>query len=79
MYFGENRGIPDATKLADVAAAVGIRSTALYHYFESKLHCLYIVMADALKKFLPQRVRAGHTNTHDDSLTRFLAVLREIV
>ena len=37
-YFGENGY--EATKLADVAAAVGIGSTALYHYFESKLHCL---------------------------------------
>ncbi|MGZ4271845.1 MAG: TetR/AcrR family transcriptional regulator, partial [Solirubrobacteraceae bacterium] len=26
------------SKWADVAAAVGIGSTALYHYFESKLH-----------------------------------------
>ncbi len=37
-YFGEYRY--ETTKLADVAAAVGIGSTALYHYFESKLHCL---------------------------------------
>ena len=53
-YFGENGY--EATKLADVAAAVGIGSTALYHYFESKLHCLYVIMADALG-VLPQRVR----------------------
>jgi AcrR family transcriptional regulator len=45
-YFGENGY--EATKLADVAAAVGIGSTALYHYFDSKLHCLYVIMADAL-------------------------------
>ena len=32
-------------------AAVGIGSTALYHYFESKLHCLYVIMADALESF----------------------------
>jgi AcrR family transcriptional regulator len=37
------------SKWADVAAAVGIGSTALYHYFESKLHCLYEIMADALE------------------------------
>src|SRR3954452_20666728 len=37
------------SKWADVAKAVGIGSTALYHYFESKLHCLYVVMADTLE------------------------------
>ena len=39
------------SKWADVAAEVGIGSTALYHYFESKLHCLYVIMADALESF----------------------------
>jgi AcrR family transcriptional regulator len=48
-YFGEH-GYED-TKWADVAAAVGIGSTALYHYFESKQHCLYVIMADALESF----------------------------
>jgi AcrR family transcriptional regulator len=37
------------SKWADVAAEVGIGSTALYHYFESKLHCLYEIMAEALE------------------------------
>jgi AcrR family transcriptional regulator len=37
------------SKWADVAGAVGIGSTALYHYFESKLHCLYEIMAEALE------------------------------
>ena len=46
-YFGEH-GYED-TKWADVAAAVGIGSTALYHYFESKLHCLFEIHADALE------------------------------
>src|SRR4051812_8142634 len=50
------------SKWADVAAAVGIGSTALYHYFESKLHCLYEIMAEALEadreKF--ERITAGH-------------------
>ena len=36
-------------KWADVAGAVGVGSTALYHYFESKLHCLYVIMADAIE------------------------------
>ena len=30
---------------ADIAAGVGVASTALYHYFVSKLHCLYDIRA----------------------------------
>jgi AcrR family transcriptional regulator len=48
-YFGR-QGYED-TKWADVAAAVGVGSTALYHYFESKLHCLYVIMAEAIQSF----------------------------
>jgi AcrR family transcriptional regulator len=32
------------TRWADVGAAVGLQSNALYHYFESKLHCLYEII-----------------------------------
>src|SRR5215208_4620068 len=45
-YFGRHGY--EHTKWADIAAAVGLGSTALYHYFESKLHCLYEIMAEAL-------------------------------
>ena len=40
---------------------MGIGSTALYHYFESKLHCLYEIMAEALQVELEQfeRITAG--------------------
>jgi AcrR family transcriptional regulator len=71
-YFGENGY--EATKLADVAAAVGIGSTALYHYFESKLHCLYVIMADALGLFRSEFDR--ETGGHEDYLDALLAVLR---
>jgi TetR/AcrR family transcriptional regulator, cholesterol catabolism regulator len=71
-YFGENGY--EATKLADVAAAVGIGSTALYHYFESKLHCLYVIMADALGLVLAEFDR--ETSAHEDYLDALLAVLR---
>jgi AcrR family transcriptional regulator len=70
-YFGENGY--EATKLADVAAAVGIGSTALYHYFESKLHCLYVIMADALEFFRSEFER--ETSAHDDYIDALLAVL----
>ena len=48
-HFGRE-GFEDS-KWADVAAAVGVGSTALYHYFESKLHCLYAIMAEAMEVF----------------------------
>src|SRR6476619_7114663 len=37
------------TKWADIAADVGVGPTALYHYFESKQHCLYVIMDQALE------------------------------
>ena len=39
------------TKWADIAADVGVGATALYHYFESKQHCLYEIMDDAIADF----------------------------
>jgi TetR/AcrR family transcriptional regulator, cholesterol catabolism regulator len=39
------------TKWADIAADVGVGPTALYHYFESKQHCLYVIMDQALEDF----------------------------
>jgi AcrR family transcriptional regulator len=48
VQFGKH-GFED-TKWADVAAEVGVGSTALYHYFETKLHCLYVIMAEAIEE-----------------------------
>jgi AcrR family transcriptional regulator len=42
------------SKWADVAQAVGIGATALYHYFESKVHCLYVILAEALEHHLDE-------------------------
>src|SRR5437773_8405392 len=61
------------SKWADVAAAVGIGSTALYHYFESKLHCLYEIMAEALEDELEKFERV--TKEHDDFVAALVAVL----
>src|SRR5256714_8050839 len=47
--FGRS-GYEDA-KWADVASAVGIGPTPLYHYFQSKLHCLYEIMGLAVADF----------------------------
>ena len=46
-FFGEN-GYED-TKWADVAAAVGLGPTALYHYFESKQQCLFEILVEAIE------------------------------
>ncbi|OJU84900.1 MAG: hypothetical protein BGO11_12380 [Solirubrobacterales bacterium 70-9] len=45
--FGEN-GYED-TKWADVATAVGLGPTALYHYFESKQQCLFEILVEAIE------------------------------
>ena len=44
----------EETKWADVAESVGIGSTALYHYFESKQHCLFEIIAKAVTDFREQ-------------------------
>jgi TetR/AcrR family transcriptional regulator, cholesterol catabolism regulator len=62
------------SKWADVATAVGIGSTALYHYFESKLHCLYEIMAEALEAEVERFVLI--TGEHDDFEAALVAVLQ---
>jgi AcrR family transcriptional regulator len=62
-YFGRE-GYEDS-KWADVAKEVGIGSTALYHYFESKLHCLYVIMADARGSY--RGLRAHHRQVRTTS------------
>lgn len=47
-YFGET-GYED-TKWADVATAVGLGPTALYHYFESKQQCLFEILVEAVEE-----------------------------
>src|SRR3982751_2275571 len=64
------------SKWADVAAEVGIGSTALYHYFESKLHCLYVIMADALEADLKDFERI--TNESEDYVTALVTILQRL-
>jgi TetR/AcrR family transcriptional regulator, cholesterol catabolism regulator len=45
------------TRWADIAADVGVGATALYHYFESKQHCLFVIMAEAIAGFHGRFVR----------------------
>jgi AcrR family transcriptional regulator len=39
----------ERSRWADIAEEVGLGQTGLYHYFASKSHCLFTLMADALR------------------------------
>ncbi len=39
------------TRWADIASDVGVGPTALYHYFESKQHCLFVILGEAVADF----------------------------
>ncbi len=54
--FGKNGY--DATKWSTVADQVGIGQTALYHYFESKAHCLLTIMSIELQRSHEMFVKA---------------------
>jgi TetR/AcrR family transcriptional regulator, cholesterol catabolism regulator len=62
------------TKWADIAADVGVGPTALYHYFESKQHCLYVIMDLAIESF---RARFEELTAGDD--TDALAALARVM
>jgi AcrR family transcriptional regulator len=70
-HFGR-QGYED-TKWADIAADVGVGSTALYHYFESKLHCLFEIMVDALSSF--RTVFDETTRSHERFEDGFISLL----
>ncbi|WP_288811166.1 TetR/AcrR family transcriptional regulator [Gordonia hongkongensis] len=52
------------TKWASIADEVGIGQTALYHYFESKAHCLLTIMRNQLGDSI-ERFRAGTAGIPD--------------
>jgi len=66
----------ERTKWADIAADVGIGSTAIYHYFESKQHCLYELMGQALANFQERFDR--NVAAHDDWTEALMAVLVDL-
>ena len=63
------------TKWADIAADVGVGPTALYHYFESKQHCLYVIMEHAIDDFRARFTEL--TTTHRDPRIALDAVMRD--
>jgi AcrR family transcriptional regulator len=68
--FGRNGY--ENTKWADIAGDVGIGPTALYHYFDSKQHCLYVILGEALGE-LHERFDAI-TASNDDPCDALRAV-----
>jgi AcrR family transcriptional regulator len=68
--FGRNGY--ENTRWADIAGAVGIGPTALYHYFDSKQHCLYVILDQALTE-IHERFDTI-TTTHADTAEALRAV-----
>ena len=60
------------TKWADIATDVGVGPTALYHYFVSKQHCLYVIMDQAIEGF---RARFELLTLDGDPLECLVAVI----
>ena len=58
------------TKWADIAADVGVGPTALYHYFESKQHCLFVIMDQAIEGFHARFDRARRCASRPPRRTR---------
>jgi len=63
------------TKWADIAADVGVGPTALYHYFESKQHCLFVLMDDAIEHFRSRFLTL--TTGNPERLAALAAVLQD--
>jgi AcrR family transcriptional regulator len=61
------------TKWADIAGDIGVGATALYHYFESKQHCLYEIMDEAIEDFRSQFVAI---TTAEPDLRRAIGTVR---
>src|SRR4051794_12471501 len=64
------------TKWADIASDVGVGPTALYHYFESKQHCVYVIMEQALESFGTRF--ADITAAGDDPVQTLIAVIDDV-
>ncbi|MEU7836626.1 MULTISPECIES: TetR/AcrR family transcriptional regulator [unclassified Nonomuraea] len=70
--FGKNGY--EATKWSVVADQVGIGQTALYHYFESKAHCLLTIMRLELQRSLEMFTKA--TADQPDPMEALRAAVR---
>jgi AcrR family transcriptional regulator len=64
----------ETTRWADIAGDVGLGATALYHYFESKQHCLFVILQLALHDYLGRFDRIIADNSRFEDAIR--AILR---
>ena len=62
------------TKWATIADEVGIGQTALYHYFESKVHCLLTIMSTELERSF-ERTQAVTADVDDPAEKIRVAVM----
>jgi len=58
------------TKWATIAGQVGIGQTALYHYFESKSHCLLTIMSPELERSVERARKAAVDHDAPDQKLR---------
>ena len=65
------------TRWADIAADVGVGATALYHYFESKQHCLYVIMDEAIEGFRSRFADITARDADTDAARALVAVLQD--
>jgi AcrR family transcriptional regulator len=63
------------TKWAHIAADVGVGPTALYHYFESKQHCLYEILDEAIAHFRQRFTML--TAAHPDPIDALRAIFTD--
>src|SRR3954468_5289385 len=63
----------DATKWATIAESAGIGGTALYHYFESKTHCLFTLMLESYEGWYT--TWSGCLSSPDDPVESILAAV----
>ena len=63
----------DATKWATIAESAGIGGTALYHYFESKTHCLFTLMLESYEGWYARWSEC--LSTHDDPVDAVLSAV----
>jgi AcrR family transcriptional regulator len=67
------------TKWATIADQVGIGQTALYHYFESKAHCLLTIMSLELRRSLEAvREVTADVDRADKALEAAIAVAYDV-
>ena len=65
----------ESTKWADIASDVGVGPTALYHYFESKQHCLFVILDEAVQMALARFERVA--KAHPDPAAALRAIVAD--